>query len=265
MTDTAGDPLNQPALWNGTVAKILAAVLTLAALAWACRSLPCGGAAAHQRAVQRLHVGDRAGAGLSHLSTPQERSWKSTVVRPGRRCHRHGGGLLRRLGLPRAIGRHRLPAAARRGHRQHPAGAGVRRLAPRQRQCAGRHSHPLRRLWIFRLALAGRFPGPSRQPQRAADLSRARRQRRVRLCVRRCLHRGGVVPVLRLAAGALGRGPFLHRSRRRRLRPFSRWRRQDRDHRLVVIRHHFRQCRVERGVDRHRHHPDDEEFGLQGA
>ena len=35
MTDTAGDPLDQPAPWIGTVAKILAAVLTLAALAWA--------------------------------------------------------------------------------------------------------------------------------------------------------------------------------------------------------------------------------------
>ena len=35
MTDTAGDPLDQPASWIGTVAKILAAVLTLASLAWA--------------------------------------------------------------------------------------------------------------------------------------------------------------------------------------------------------------------------------------
>ena len=36
MTDTAGAPENQPAPWIGTVAKILAAVLTLAALAIAC-------------------------------------------------------------------------------------------------------------------------------------------------------------------------------------------------------------------------------------
>jgi TRAP transporter 4TM/12TM fusion protein len=35
MTETAGAPLDQPAPWIGTVAKILAAVLTLAALAWA--------------------------------------------------------------------------------------------------------------------------------------------------------------------------------------------------------------------------------------
>jgi TRAP transporter 4TM/12TM fusion protein len=35
MTDIAGDPLDQPAPWIGTVVKIFAAVLTLAALAWA--------------------------------------------------------------------------------------------------------------------------------------------------------------------------------------------------------------------------------------
>ncbi len=35
MTDIAGDPLDQPAPWIGMVVKILAAVLTLAALAWA--------------------------------------------------------------------------------------------------------------------------------------------------------------------------------------------------------------------------------------
>ena len=35
MTETAGDPREQPAPWTGTVVKILAAVLTLAALAWA--------------------------------------------------------------------------------------------------------------------------------------------------------------------------------------------------------------------------------------
>ena len=35
MPDTAGDPRDQPAPWIGTVAKVLAAMLTLAALAWA--------------------------------------------------------------------------------------------------------------------------------------------------------------------------------------------------------------------------------------
>ena len=42
-------------------------------------------------------------------------------------------------------------------------------------------------------------------------------------------------------------------------------RRQDRDHRLLAVRHHFRQRRLQRGVDRDRHHPDDEEVRLQGA
>ena len=49
-------------------------------------------------------------------------------------------GALRRLRLSRAVGRDRVPPAAWRHHRRHPAGARARGPAPGQRQCADRSS-----------------------------------------------------------------------------------------------------------------------------
>ncbi len=229
------------------------------------RSLSHLRSASDQRAVQRLRASHRDCSGLFDLPGAQGRNGKAAVVRHRRRRHRTDRGALRRLRLSPAIRCHRLPPAARRDYRQHPAGARVRGPAACERQRARRHPDHLHRLWISRLAVARRPAGPLCQPERAADLSRARRQRRVRLGVRRSVHRRGLVPVFWRAARPLRRRRVFHRSCDRRLRTIPRRRGENRDHRLVIVRYHFRQRRLQRGVDRHRDHPDDEELGLQGA